>query len=150
MLEWLSKESHLPGQKRDDDGAKTKSIVGWLLDTFRQFGLDHVAREEVEAFLSYPDPDCPNKVELFDANNEVVFTTAPLTPGRGDATCSAAAAVAGVQRQGRNIDQWLGEEEWVPPYAAFSPRGDGEGAMVYAHFGRKQVRISPIFPHRNI
>lgn len=78
-------------------------------------GLDDAWREEYSVYLSFPDPENPNKVTVVNPSNSVLHTVrekeVSYTPDQDDP----------------NV---------VPPYAAYSPAGHAKGKLVYANYGR--------------
>ncbi|XP_034261698.2 aminopeptidase NAALADL1 [Pantherophis guttatus] len=93
-----------------------QDLVKLLLERWSDLksGLDKVTEMQYDVFLSFPDPERPNKVAVVD-NNTQLFTSREteekLTPDQEDP----------------NI---------VKPYAAFGPPGTAEGKLVYANQGK--------------
>ncbi|XP_030593576.1 aminopeptidase NAALADL1 isoform X2 [Archocentrus centrarchus] len=78
-------------------------------------GLDKAWREEYWVYLSFPDPEKPNKVTVVSPSDTVLHTVRekekPYTPDQVD-------------------------PEVVQPYAAYSPAGHAKGKLVYANQGK--------------
>ncbi|XP_053177566.1 N-acetylated-alpha-linked acidic dipeptidase 2 [Scomber japonicus] len=84
---------------------------------WQEFGLDSVELVPYDVLLSYPNKSQPNYISIVDAQgNEVVKTSLaePVPEGYEDVS---------------NI---------VPPYSAFSPKGQPEGDLVYVNYGRTE------------
>ncbi|KAM3611951.1 uncharacterized protein V6R79_026319 [Siganus canaliculatus] len=77
-------------------------------------GLDQAWREEYEVFLSFPDPDNPNKVTVVDSSNQTLHT---------------------VREKEKNYTADQNDPAVVQPYAAYSPAGHVKGKLVYANWG---------------
>ncbi|XP_061673492.1 aminopeptidase NAALADL1 [Syngnathoides biaculeatus] len=77
-------------------------------------GLDQAWREEHMVYLSFPDPERPNKVTVVNSSNTVLHTVREkekaYTPDQMDPAV-------------------------VQPYAAYSPAGHVQGKLVYANYG---------------
>uniref|UniRef100_A0A8C6PQK7 Aminopeptidase NAALADL1 n=1 Tax=Nothobranchius furzeri TaxID=105023 RepID=A0A8C6PQK7_NOTFU len=78
-------------------------------------GLDQAWREEYMVYLSFPDPNKPNKVSVVNPSGSVLHTARekekPYTSDQED-------------------------PEVVQPYAAYSPAGEPKGKLVYANQGK--------------
>ncbi|XP_077418372.1 aminopeptidase NAALADL1 isoform X2 [Vanacampus margaritifer] len=78
-------------------------------------GLDQAWREEYMVYLSFPDPDKPNKVTVVSPSNGVLHTVIEkekaYTPDQENPAV-------------------------VQPYACYSPAGQVQGKLVYANYGR--------------
>eukprot|EP00064_Thunnus_orientalis_P018319 superscaffoldBa00004180_g18416 len=84
---------------------------------WQEFGLDSVEMVPYDVLLSYPNKSQPNYISIVDAlGHEVVNTSLaePVPEGYEDVP---------------NI---------VPPYSAFSPKGQPEGDLVYVNYGRTE------------
>ncbi|XP_057686898.1 aminopeptidase NAALADL1 isoform X2 [Corythoichthys intestinalis] len=77
-------------------------------------GLDQAWREEYMVYLSFPDPDKPNKVTVVNPSNTVLHT-------------------AREKEKAYTSDQK--DPDVVQPYAAYSPAGQVQGKLVYANYG---------------
>ncbi|XP_070807615.1 aminopeptidase NAALADL1 [Pituophis catenifer annectens] len=109
-LKKLSAKPHMATTKGDQD------LVKLLLERWSdpKSGLDKVTEMQYDVFLSFPDPEKPNKVAVVENNTELFVsrkTEEELTPDQKDP----------------NI---------VKPYAAFGPPGTAEGKLVYANQGK--------------
>ena len=47
-------------------------MADWIESKWLESGLEEVTRSTYDFLLSYPDPDKPNRIHLFDANNTMV------------------------------------------------------------------------------
>ncbi|KAM4616006.1 aminopeptidase NAALADL1 [Polymixia lowei] len=78
-------------------------------------GLDQAWREEYMVYLSFPDPNNPNKVTVVDSSSAVLYAARekekPYGPDQED-------------------------PDVVQPYAAYSPPGHPQGKLVYANQGK--------------
>uniref|UniRef100_A0A672Z861 Si:ch211-214j8.1 n=1 Tax=Sphaeramia orbicularis TaxID=375764 RepID=A0A672Z861_9TELE len=77
-------------------------------------GLDEAWREEYMVYLSFPDPQKPNKVTVVNPSNTVLHT---------------------VREKEKNYTSDQLDPEVVQPYAAYSPAGQPKGKLVYANQG---------------
>uniref|UniRef100_A0A673X7S5 Aminopeptidase NAALADL1 n=1 Tax=Salmo trutta TaxID=8032 RepID=A0A673X7S5_SALTR len=78
-------------------------------------GLDQAWREEYKVYLSFPDPNTPNKVTVGDPSDAVLYT-------------------AREKEKAYSSDQE--DPEVVQPYAAYAPAGHPKGRLVYANQGK--------------
>ncbi|XP_053279533.1 N-acetylated-alpha-linked acidic dipeptidase 2 [Pleuronectes platessa] len=84
---------------------------------WQEFGLDSVEIVPYDVLLSYPNQSQPNYISIVDQHGNEVFNTSlseQVPEGYEDVT---------------NI---------VPPYSAFSPKGQPEGDLVYVNYGRTE------------
>ncbi|XP_031716346.1 N-acetylated-alpha-linked acidic dipeptidase 2 isoform X1 [Anarrhichthys ocellatus] len=82
-----------------------------------EFGLDTVEMVPYDVLLSYPNKSQPNYISIVDEFGSEVFNTSlaePVPEGYEDVS---------------NI---------VPPYSAFSAKGQPEGDLVYVNYGRTE------------
>uniref|UniRef100_A0A8C2X1F9 glutamate carboxypeptidase II n=1 Tax=Cyclopterus lumpus TaxID=8103 RepID=A0A8C2X1F9_CYCLU len=82
-----------------------------------EFGLDTVEMVPYDVLLSYPNKSQPNYISIVDQFGSEVFNTSlaePVPEGYEDVS---------------NI---------VPPYSAFSAKGQPEGDLVYVNYGRTE------------
>uniref|UniRef100_A0A8D0CXF1 glutamate carboxypeptidase II n=1 Tax=Sander lucioperca TaxID=283035 RepID=A0A8D0CXF1_SANLU len=82
-----------------------------------EFGLDSVEMVPYDVLLSYPNKSQPNYISIVDQLGSEVFNTSlaePVPAGYEDVS---------------NI---------VPPYSAFSAKGQPEGDLVYVNYGRTE------------
>ncbi|XP_045930614.1 N-acetylated-alpha-linked acidic dipeptidase 2 isoform X3 [Micropterus dolomieu] len=82
-----------------------------------EFGLDSVEMVPYDVLLSYPNKSQPNYISIVDRFGNEVFNTSlaePVPEGYEDVS---------------NI---------VPPYSAFSAKGQPEGDLVYVNYGRTE------------
>uniref|UniRef100_A0A8C7JG27 Aminopeptidase NAALADL1 n=1 Tax=Oncorhynchus kisutch TaxID=8019 RepID=A0A8C7JG27_ONCKI len=78
-------------------------------------GLDQAWREEYKVYLSFPDPNTPNKVTVVNPSDAVLYT-------------------AREKEKAYSSDQE--DPEVVQPYAAYAPAGHPKGRLVYANQGK--------------
>nr|AYG86868.1 N-acetylated-alpha-linked acidic dipeptidase-like protein [Salvelinus malma] len=78
-------------------------------------GLDQAWREEYKVYLSFPDPNTPNKVTVVSPSDSVLYT-------------------AREKEKAYSSDQE--DPEVVQPYAAYAPAGHPKGRLVYANQGK--------------
>ncbi|KAM9743594.1 aminopeptidase NAALADL1 [Menidia menidia] len=78
-------------------------------------GLDAAWREEYKVYLSFPDPDNPNKVTVVNPANTVLHT---------------------VREKEKTYTPDQDDPAVVQPYAAYSPAGNPKGKLVYANQGK--------------
>ncbi|XP_051783133.1 N-acetylated-alpha-linked acidic dipeptidase 2 [Erpetoichthys calabaricus] len=84
---------------------------------WKDFGLDSVELVHYDVLLSYPNESNPNYIAILDENQTEVFNTSlyEVTPPGYE-----------------NIPNI------VPPYNAFSAKGEPEGDLVYVNYGRTE------------
>uniref|UniRef100_A0A8C5WWD8 Folate hydrolase 1 n=1 Tax=Laticauda laticaudata TaxID=8630 RepID=A0A8C5WWD8_LATLA len=82
---------------------------------WKAFGLDSVQLTPYEVLLSYPNETSPNYISFIDERGQEIFNTSLSEP-----------VPAGYDTV----------EDIVPPYSAFSARGEPEGDLVYVNYGR--------------
>lgn len=110
-LRQLTKVPHMATTEGDEQ------TVQLMLERWQdpETGLDEAWREEYSVYLSFPNPNNPNKVTVVNASNSVLHTLrekeVSYTPDQEDP----------------NV---------VQPYAAYSPAGHARGKLVYANYGR--------------
>ncbi|XP_051923665.1 aminopeptidase NAALADL1 [Hippocampus zosterae] len=109
-LRELSKTPHMATTVGDEQ------TVQLMLNRWRdpETGLDRVWREEYMVYLSFPDPDKPNKVTVVNASNAVLHTVRE-------------------KEKAYTADQE--DPAVVQSYAAYSPAGQVQGKLVYANYG---------------
>ncbi|CAL9683855.1 unnamed protein product [Knipowitschia caucasica] len=84
---------------------------------WQDFGLDSVDLVHYDVLLSYPNKTHPNYISIVDSLGNEVFNTSlaePVPEGYEDIP------------------------DIVPPYSAFSAKGNPEGEMVYVNYGRTE------------
>lgn len=110
-LRELTKVPHMATTEGDEETVK------FMLKRWQdpETGLDEAWREEYSVYLSFPDPNNPNKVTVVDGSGSVLHTVRekekPYTPDQE-------------------------QSDVVQPYAAYSPAGHPKGKLVYANYGR--------------
>ncbi|XP_076002195.1 N-acetylated-alpha-linked acidic dipeptidase 2 [Genypterus blacodes] len=88
-----------------------------MKEEWLRFGLDSVEMVPYDVLLSYPNKSQPNSISILDQLGNEVFHTAlaePVPEGYEDIS------------------------DIVPPYNAFSPKGQPEGDLVYVNYGRTE------------
>uniref|UniRef100_A0A8D3E9B6 Aminopeptidase NAALADL1 n=1 Tax=Scophthalmus maximus TaxID=52904 RepID=A0A8D3E9B6_SCOMX len=88
-----------------------------IKNEWQEFGLDSVEMVPYDVLLSYPNKSRPNYISIVDQLGNEVFNTSlaePVPEGYED--------VADI----------------VPPYSAFSAKGQPEGDLVYVNYGRTE------------
>uniref|UniRef100_A0A673BT95 Glutamate carboxypeptidase 2 n=1 Tax=Sphaeramia orbicularis TaxID=375764 RepID=A0A673BT95_9TELE len=88
-----------------------------IMKEWQDFGLDSVEMVPYDVLLSYPNKSRPNYISIVDANGNEVFNTSlaePVPEGYEDVS------------------------DIVPPYSAFSARGQPKGDLVYVNYGRTE------------
>ncbi|KAJ8368083.1 hypothetical protein SKAU_G00081110 [Synaphobranchus kaupii] len=88
-----------------------------IRDEWLRFGLDSVDIVPYDVLLSYPNQTRPNYISIVDDQGSEVFNTSlsePVPEGYEDIS------------------------DIVPPYSAFSAKGQPEGDLVYVNYGRTE------------
>lgn len=88
-----------------------------IREEWQSFGLDSVDLVHYDVLLSYPNKTRPNYISIVDALGNKIFNTSLEEP---------------VPEGYENI------ADIVPPYSAFSPKGQPEGELVYVNYGRTE------------
>ncbi|KAL4647094.1 putative N-acetylated-alpha-linked acidic dipeptidase [Arapaima gigas] len=107
----LTRLPHLAGTEQN------LRLAEQIRDKWLQYGLDSAEMVHYDVLLSYPNETNPNYISIVDDRGNQVFNTSlsePVPKGYEDVP---------------NI---------VPPYSAFSPKGQPEGDMVYVNYGRTE------------
>lgn len=98
-------------------------IAEFIKNKWKEYGLNSVRIEKYNVLLSVPSMEMPNKVNLIDKDGNLIFSASESGDG----------AMFPEMR----------------PYSAYSPKGEAQGKLIYAHYGRledfeylKQVNIS--------
>ncbi|XP_042627520.1 glutamate carboxypeptidase 2-like [Cyprinus carpio] len=102
---------HLAGTQQNLDLAE-QIRAEWM-----EFGLDSVELVPYDVLLSYPNQTNPNYISIVDHLGNEIFNTSlaePVPEGYEDVT------------------------DIVPPYSAFSAKGQPEGELVYVNYGRTE------------
>uniref|UniRef100_A0A3P8WVW2 Aminopeptidase NAALADL1 n=1 Tax=Cynoglossus semilaevis TaxID=244447 RepID=A0A3P8WVW2_CYNSE len=84
---------------------------------WQEFGLDSVEMVPYDVLLSYPNKSQPNYISIVDRLGSEVFNTSlaePVPQGYEDVS------------------------DIVPPYSAYSAKGQPEGDLVYVNYGRTE------------
>jgi len=109
FLEVLTKEPHIAASDRD------RYLTRWIKDQWTEFGLDSVSLSTYDFLFSYPNRDNPNKIYLYDAENNIQFTS----KHKEDVL--------------RTEDE---HENFVHSFNGYAPSGDVTGELVYVNYGR--------------
>ncbi|XP_038161766.1 aminopeptidase NAALADL1 [Cyprinodon tularosa] len=110
-LRELTKKPHMATTAGDEE------TVQFVLKRWQdpETGLEKAWRQEYQVYLSFPNPEQPNKVTVVNQADAVLFTVRekekPYYPEQED-------------------------PEVVQPYAAYSPAGHPKGKLVYANQGK--------------
>ncbi|XP_034055064.1 N-acetylated-alpha-linked acidic dipeptidase 2 isoform X2 [Gymnodraco acuticeps] len=110
-LRKLTRLPHLAGTEQNLKYAEQ------IMKEWKEYGLDSVEMVPYDVLLSYPNKTQPNYISIIDQLGSEVFNTSlaePVPEGYEDVS---------------NI---------VPPYSAFSPKGQPEGDLVYVNYGRTE------------
>uniref|UniRef100_A0AAQ6A1Z7 Glutamate carboxypeptidase 2 n=1 Tax=Amphiprion ocellaris TaxID=80972 RepID=A0AAQ6A1Z7_AMPOC len=108
------KFTHLPHLAGTEQNLK---YAEQIKNEWQEFGLDSVEMVPYDVLLSYPNKSQPNYISIVDHIGNEVFKTSlaePVPQGYEDIP---------------NI---------VPPYSAFSAKGQPEGDLVYVNYGRTE------------
>ncbi|XP_074525506.1 aminopeptidase NAALADL1 [Halichoeres trimaculatus] len=110
-LKELTKVPHMATTPGDEQ------TVEYVLKRWKdpESGLDDAWREEYMVYLSFPDPENPNKVTVVDPSNNVLHT---------------------VREKEKSYTPDQLDPEVVQPYAAYSPAGQAQGKLVFANQGK--------------
>ncbi|KAM9318498.1 N-acetylated-alpha-linked acidic dipeptidase 2 [Pholidichthys leucotaenia] len=110
----LRKFTHLPHLAGTEQNLK---YAEQIKKEWEQFGLDSVEMVPYDVLLSYPNNSQPNYISIVDHLGNEVFNTSLAEP---------------VPRGYEHIS------DIVPPYSAFSAKGQPEGDLVYVNYGRTE------------
>ncbi|CAL8344714.1 unnamed protein product [Arctogadus glacialis] len=88
-----------------------------IREEWLSFGLDSVEMVPYDVLLSYPNKSQPNYISIVDQLGNEVFNTSLAEPVP---------------------DGYEGVADIIPPYSAFSPKGQPEGELVYVNYGRTE------------
>ncbi|XP_029373325.1 N-acetylated-alpha-linked acidic dipeptidase 2 [Echeneis naucrates] len=114
IREYLRKFTRLPHLAGTEQNLKYAEEIK---KDWQDFGLDSVEMAPYDVLLSYPNTSQPNYISIVDQFGNEVFNTSlaePVPQGYEDVS---------------NI---------VPPYSAFSAKGQPEGDLVYVNYGRTE------------
>ena len=90
-------------------------LTKWLKDSWTEFGLDSVSLSTYDYLLSYPDPGNPNKIYLYDQNNQQQFVS---------------------KHEEDVLRKEDAHENFIHAFNAYAPAGDVSGELVYVNYGR--------------
>ncbi|XP_040184506.1 aminopeptidase NAALADL1 [Rana temporaria] len=110
-LRTLSEYPHMATTDGDE------ALVKYILSRWKNSasGLDDAKEERYDVYLSFPNAEKPNSVQIITPSNDVTFTSLQTEEEvKPDQTHPAV----------------------VKPYAAYAPPGNPKGKLVYAHQGR--------------
>ncbi|XP_069004001.1 N-acetylated-alpha-linked acidic dipeptidase 2 [Embiotoca jacksoni] len=110
-LRKLTRLPHLAGTEQNLKYAEQ------IKTEWQEFGLDSVETVPYDVLLSYPNKSQPNYISIVDDLGNEIFNTSlaePVPQGYEDVS------------------------DIVPPYSAFSPKGQPEGDLVYVNYGRTE------------
>ncbi|XP_034779341.2 N-acetylated-alpha-linked acidic dipeptidase 2-like [Acipenser ruthenus] len=107
----FTKLPHLAGTEQNLRLAKQ------IQKEWKDFGLDSVDLVHYDVLLSYPNETNPNYISIINEQGTEIFKTSLLEP-----------PPAGYE----NVSNV------VPPYSAFSAKGEPEGDLVYVNYGRTE------------
>ncbi|MGH0176133.1 UNVERIFIED_CONTAM: hypothetical protein FKN15_015840 [Acipenser sinensis] len=107
----FTKLPHLAGTEQNLHLAKQ------IQKEWKDFGLDSVDLVHYDVLLSYPNETNPNYISIINEQGTEIFKTSLLEP-----------PPAGYE----NVSNV------VPPYSAFSAKGEPEGDLVYVNYGRTE------------
>ncbi|XP_034023645.1 N-acetylated-alpha-linked acidic dipeptidase 2 [Thalassophryne amazonica] len=102
---------HLAGTEQN------KKYAEQIQEEWQRFGLDSVELVPYDVLLSYPNKSQPNYIAIVDQLGREVYSTSFAEP---------------VPEGYENIS------DIVPPYNAFSAKGQPEGDLVYVNYGRTE------------
>ncbi|KAF6720902.1 Glutamate carboxypeptidase 2 [Oryzias melastigma] len=114
IREHLRKFTRLPHLAGTEQNLK---YAEQIKEEWQEFGLDSVEMVPYDVLLSYPNKSQPNHISIVDQLGNEVFVTSlaePVPQGYEDVT------------------------DIVPPYSAFSAKGQPEGDLVYVNYGRTE------------
>ncbi|CAI5693928.1 unnamed protein product [Oreochromis niloticus] len=114
IREHLRKFTQLPHLAGTEQNLK---YAEQIMNEWQMFGLDSVEMVPYDVLLSYPNESQPNYISIVDHLGNEIFNTSlaePVPQGYEDIS---------------NI---------VPPYSAFSAKGQPEGDLVYVNYGRTE------------
>ncbi|XP_071506201.1 N-acetylated-alpha-linked acidic dipeptidase 2-like [Diadema antillarum] len=106
----LTSRPHMAGTAAEKENAEK------LVEQWRSYGFDSVRLLDYKVLLAYPDKDNPNKVMITE-NGEVNFTTA---------------------LQEEILRPEDDHPDVVPPFNAYSAKGEPEGPLVYVNYARSE------------
>ncbi|XP_071506212.1 N-acetylated-alpha-linked acidic dipeptidase 2-like [Diadema antillarum] len=109
-LRGLTSRPHLAGT------AAEKENADMLVEQWTSYGFDSVRLLAYDVLLAYPDTNNPNKVMITE-NGEVNFTSAPHE------------AILRPEDDHPDV---------VPPFNAYSAKGEPEGPLVYVNYARSE------------
>ncbi|XP_072277462.1 aminopeptidase NAALADL1 [Pyxicephalus adspersus] len=97
--------------------AGDEELVKFILSHWKNSdsGLDDTKEERYDVYLSFPNAEKPNNIQIITPSNVVKFTSL-------------------LTEEGLTIDQ--NDTDVVKPYAAYAPAGNPRGKLVYANQGR--------------
>ncbi|KAM8939087.1 aminopeptidase NAALADL1 [Pelodytes ibericus] len=111
-LRELSKKPHMATTPGDEE------LVKMILNRWKDknTGLDDAKEERYDVYLSFPDKNNPNNVQVLTTTGENKFTSLLTEENLNEGDQS--------------------DPDVVKPYAAYSPKGNPKGKLVYAYQGK--------------
>ena len=109
---FLTKEPHIAALKRD------QRLVEWIVDEWKDAGLDNVELATYDMYLSWPNQSHPNKIWLKDENGRVRFTS---------------------KHKEVEVREGDDHQDFVHAFNGYAPAGDIEvpiSDIVYTHYTR--------------
>ncbi|KAJ8256757.1 hypothetical protein COCON_G00189090 [Conger conger] len=114
IRQYLRKFTRLPHLAGTEQNLR---LAQQIREEWLQFGLDSVEVVPYDVLLSYPNQTSPNYISIIDEQGNEVFSSSLSEP---------------VPEGYENISGI------VPPYSAFSAKGQPEGDLVYVNYGRTE------------
>ncbi|XP_061684486.1 N-acetylated-alpha-linked acidic dipeptidase 2 isoform X2 [Syngnathoides biaculeatus] len=112
--EHLRKFTRLPHLSGTEQNLKYAEQVR---NEWREFGLDSVEMVPYDVLLSYPNVSRPNYIAIVDAQGREIFNTSLAEP---------------------TPEGYEDVPDIVPPYSAYSAKGQPQGDLVYVNYGRTE------------
>jgi len=101
----LSRRPHIAASKRDEE------LVDYIMDQWKLAGIDSVTKRSYKMLLDYPDDKNPNLIKIYNAADEVVFTS---------------------HVKEKEVED---DPDFVIAFNAYSKSGKAQGVPVYANYG---------------
>ncbi|KAI2656474.1 Glutamate carboxypeptidase 2 [Labeo rohita] len=129
-LRKFTKLPHLAGSQQNLDLAE-KIRSEWM-----EFGLDSVELVPYDVLLSYPNKTSPNYISIVDQlGNEAIY----LVISEAASNRSSLVAVIFNTSLAEPVPEGYEDvTDIVPPYSAFSAKGQPEDELVYVNYGRTE------------
>uniref|UniRef100_A0AAY4DEH0 glutamate carboxypeptidase II n=1 Tax=Denticeps clupeoides TaxID=299321 RepID=A0AAY4DEH0_9TELE len=114
IRQYLRKFTQLPHLAGTEQNLK---LAKEIANEWEKFGLDSVELVSYDVLLSYPKPEQPNYISILNQFGNEIFNTSLTEPVP---------------------EGYEGVSDIVPPYNAFSAKGQPEGELVYVNYGRTE------------